>query len=353
MANQYYNTDVLLESLKEAPKASSFLTRRYFPETELSEFATGDVLVEYKDGNAKAAPFVVPCMGGVAIDKEGYKTTRFTPANIEIKKILKVEDLNQKGFGEALLTNLTPEEREQRLLAEDLADLDDRTTRRIETMAASVLLNSKIEMSYISPDGKTAEQREIRYYDEVSNPNTATISTKWDQNGADPITDLFNICTSLTKYGIIPEDVIITPKVMKAFRKNSDLMKLFDNRNYEIGKIDPKEFEGATLVGKLNADGFILNVIMYNDGYDLNGTMTPYITDGYIVVTSPAIGQTVYGAVTQKEEFDRQTHTYAGRRVPKVVTDVAGDKSEVKMTSKPLLAPAKQAHAWISAQAVA
>ena len=41
----------------------------------------------------------------------------------------------------------------------------------------------------------------------------------------------------------VPEDVIITPKVMKAFRKNSDLMKLFDNRNYEIGKIDPKELE--------------------------------------------------------------------------------------------------------------
>ncbi len=348
----YYNTDVLLDAIKTMPKATSFLTKRYFPEAETAEFITKKVLIEFKDGNREVAPFVVPHIGGVAVDREGYKTKEFEPANIELKKILKVEELTDKGFGEALYHQEKPEVREQKLLAEDLVDLDDRITRRQEQMAGELFETSKLEMTYNMGGNKT-QTNEIRFYDEGSNPNAYSIETKWNQAGADIITDLFNMCTALQEGGVNAVDVIFTPKAMKAARNNEKFIKLLDTKNYQLGFIAPDELgEGARKLGEVNADGFVLNVIMYNEKYkNAAGNLVPYITDGKVIVTAPNIGQTVYGAVTQKEYADGLTHTYAGRRVPKIVPDIQTDKTEVKLTSKPLLAP-KVAHGWIVAEAV-
>ena len=162
------------------------------------------------------------------------------------------------------------------------------------------------------------------------------------------------MCTALQAGGVNAVDVIFTPKAMKAARNNEKFIKLLDTKNYQLGFIAPEELgEGARKLGEINADGFVLNVIMYNEKYvNDEGNLVPYITDGKVIVTAPNVGQTVYGAVTQKEYADGKTHTYSGRRVPKILPDVENDKTDVKLTSKPLLAP-KVAHGWIVAEAVA
>ena len=348
----YYNTDVMLEAIKTGVQATSFLTKRYFPESARSEFITKDVLIEYKNGNQKAAPFVVPHVGGVPVERKGYTTKRYEPANIEPSKVLKIEDLEEKGFGEAIYANETPEDREQLLLAEDLVELDEMITRRQEIMAASVMLNNKIEMTYKLPDG-TTDTKEIRYYDELANPFAYSITTKWDQNGATIIDDIFAMCEMATEKGVDPQDLIVTPAAMAAIRNDAKVLALLDNKRYNLGEINPVDLgDGAKLLGTLNADGFVLNLIQYNAKYEAdNGTMTPFIPDGYVIVAAPASGQTVYGAVSQKEQADGKTHTYAGRRVPKYTVDIEGDQSKIKLSSKPLLAPQKLG-GWISACAV-
>ena len=350
MTVAYHNTDVLLDSLKTAKKATSFLTKRYFPEGATAEFITKDVLIEFKNGNKKAAPFVVPHIGGVAVTRKGYTSKRFEPANIEVFKTLRVDELQEKGFGEALYSKDAPEVREQKLLAEDLLELDEMAIRRQEVMAAEVLSSSKIVMSYKTGENGKDETREIRYYEEQANPYAFSVETEWDEVGATIIDDLFSMCQLMSTKGVKPEDLLVTPKVMSAFRKNTELMKLLDTKNYAIGNIAPEDIgDGAALLGKLNVDGYLLNLISYNEHYENeSGVSVPFLADGTIILTAPAVGQTVYGAVTQKEESDKQTHTYQGRRVPKVTTDVEGDKSKVKLTTKPLLAP-KKIGGWISA----
>lgn len=351
MVATYYNTDVMLEAIKTGVQATSFLTKRYFPETQRSEFISKDVLIEYKDGNQTAAPFVVPHIGGVPVERKGYKSKRYEPANIEVYKTLKVEDLEEKGFGEAIYANETPEVREQLLLAEDLVELDEMVTRRQEIMAASVMLNNKIEMTYKLPGGAT-ETKEIRYYDDDSNPQAFAPDVEWDQSGATIIDDIFAMCQMASEKGINPTDLIVTPSVMAAIRKDENLIKLLDTKNYQAGEIKTSDLgDGAKMLGTLNADGYVLNLISYNAKYDNAGTMTAYIPDGYVIVAAPATGQTAYGSVTQKEQADGKTHTYAGRRVPKVTVDFESDKSKIKLSAKPLLAPQKVG-GWISAQAI-
>ena len=61
MAFNYYDTHHLLASVQQLPPLHTFLLDRYFPTNAATDiFATDDVLVEYKKGSKKAAPFVAP-----------------------------------------------------------------------------------------------------------------------------------------------------------------------------------------------------------------------------------------------------------------------------------------------------
>lgn len=352
MTYPLYNTDVLIGAFKSGKLATSFLRDRYFPKTETSQFITNEVLIEYKDGNRKCAPFVVPHIGGVAVERKGYSAKRYEPANIEPKKTLTIDDLSKKDFGESILSGDTPALREQKLVSADLLDLDDMITRREEVMAADVLLNNKCTMIYKTGDNSKPETREVRYYAEGTNPYVYAPAIEWDEAGAKIIDDIFAICQLMSQKGIKAVDLIVTPSVMSAIRSDAELIKLLDTRNYNAGAIDPQELPGgAVLLGKLNVDGYLLNLISYNEFYtNDSGVTTAYIPDGYIVVASPAAGQRVYGAVTQMESDD-QLHTYANDRVPKLLPDRNKDMREIKTTAKPLLAP-KQLGAWYSAKVI-
>lgn len=143
MAFNFYDTHTLLASVQQLPPLHSFLLDRYFPTNAASDvFATDDVLVEYRKGSKKAAPFVAPRKGGIAILREGYTMKRFTPAHIAPKRPLSIDDLKKRGFGEALYTNLTPAQRQGVIMLGDLDELRDMNTRRKEAMAAEVIFTN-------------------------------------------------------------------------------------------------------------------------------------------------------------------------------------------------------------------
>ncbi len=338
----YKNTDVLMAAVKQGPLANSFLRDRYFPKLEMAEFATEDVLIEYEENGQKCAPFVVPYIGGIAVQREGYTSKRFTPANIEPKIPMTIDDLMKKGFGEAIYANESPQVRADKLLAKDLLTLDEMTTRREEYMAAKVMLDHALDMDFNTGDGKKPDKRRIQFYNGDSNPYTYTPETEWNQEGATIIDDIFAMCELASSNGVRIQDLIVSPAAMNAIRSDASVRELLDNRKMNYGSIDPKALtNGANLLGILNADGYVLNLISYNDKYKGDAKkLTPFIPDGYIIAAAPAGGQRVYGAVTQMED-DNEYHTYVGDRVPKIVPDKATDKRELKMTSKPLLAPLK------------
>ena len=353
-APMYYNTDFMLAAIEKKAPVTTFLLSRYFPDNELGVFATGDVLIEYQKNGQNIAPFVVPYIGGIPMERKGYESSRYTPANIEPSRTLTIEDAMKKGFGEAIVSNLTPEQRAITLLGKDLKELDDAIARTKETMAASVLLNNKIVMTVQTGDSAKPKTEEIRYYKESANPLEYAITTKWDAEGADFIDDLEKMYLAFQANGQVPEDLIVTASALKAMRNNKKFIELLDNRNYDIGKINPTGIDaktGAAFIGKLNLAYGQLNIITYVGKYtDTDGSNKFYIPDGKIILAVPGCGQTVYGAVTQMED-DEKLHTYVGKRVPQRFANKKAGISELKLTSKPLLAP-KVYGGFMSATAV-
>lgn len=81
MLFNFYDTHTLLMAVQQLTPAATFLRDRYFPTNDASDiFATDDVLVEFRDGSKKLAPFVAPRKGGVTVLRAGYNMERYSRA---------------------------------------------------------------------------------------------------------------------------------------------------------------------------------------------------------------------------------------------------------------------------------
>ena len=117
MALDIFSTHTMLAAVQEINPLHTFLRDRYFPTNDSTDlFATEDVLIEYRDGSKKLAPFVAPRKGGVTVLRKGYNMERYTPPFIAPKRSMTADDLKKKGFGEALFSKLTPAQRQGALM---------------------------------------------------------------------------------------------------------------------------------------------------------------------------------------------------------------------------------------------
>ena len=87
----------LLMAVQQLTPAATFLRDRYFPTNDASDiFATDDVLVEFRDGSKKLAPFVAPCKGGVTVLRAGYNMERYTPPFVAPRRVLTLDELRKR-----------------------------------------------------------------------------------------------------------------------------------------------------------------------------------------------------------------------------------------------------------------
>ena len=214
MPFNFYDTHTLLMAVQQLAPAATFLRDRYFPTNDASDiFATEDVLVEYRDGVRKLAPFVAPRKGGVTILRKGYTMERYTPPFVAPRRTLTLDELRKRGFGEALYSQLTPEQRQQTLILRDADELGELITNREEAMAAETMLTNGCVMKHIADDVDKADEMEIRFYSEASNPATYTPTAKWDATGGKILKDLEAMIRMLTKRGLRASDLVCSPDV--------------------------------------------------------------------------------------------------------------------------------------------
>lgn len=345
MAFNFYDTHTLLMSVRQLPPLHTFLLDRYFPTNAASDiFATDDVLVEYKKGSKKAAPFVAPRKGGITILRDGYTTKRFTPSYIAPKRPLTIDDLKKRGFGEALYTNLTPEQRQGVITMGDLDELRNMNLRRKEAMAAEVIFTNGCIMNEYVDDLHNFEEREVRYYDGKINPAIYTPAADWDTSeasGKQMLNDAAAMIFMLTSRGLPATEVLVAPDVADVILANEWIMKLLDNRRYEMGGVSPELLpSGVSKICRLNVKGRMIDFLSYEDTYtEVDGTVKPFIPAGMIAVCAPDAGRTVYGAITQVEQTDGEFHTYAAVDVPKYLSDATHNVRELMLSSAPLCMP--------------
>ena len=348
----FFDTYYLAGMAEEIVPETTFFRDRYFGDTD--EFATDKVLVEFMDGDRKMAPFVDPNAGDIPVARDGYQLLEFEPPMIAPSRLLTLDDLRKRGFGEALYPGSTPAERARNLQVRDLEDLTRRITRREEWMAAQAMINNKVTVQeYIDAD--TAGQSfDIYFYDSSGSNPAAYTGTTWT-TFAIMKTDVVAMCDSLAESGLPATDLVLGSTAWATISQFSDLQQLLDRRHIDIGELQASiAYPGVSHVGKLDFDGYTLDIFVVRERYvDDSGVKQSYFPVKSAMVTAPGCGKRYYGAVTQIPYGSDSPETFTGQRIPKLVVDQDKDTRKMRLASRPLPAPKNMAPWRIFAAAVA
>lgn len=335
-----FDTYTMIGMVREITPRQSFFKDRYFPTSAGDIFNSNKVLLEYEGGSQKMAVFVADKQGDIPVARDEFEALELTPPKVAPSRLLTLDQLNQRGFGEAMFSDKPAAERAQALHMKDLEDLDARIARREEWMCAQVLINNGVNVTEYVDDKEVGRTRQLKFYQGSTSDHIHTVAVKWNLAGGDFFGDVTAMCQSLSMRGLAAADLVLGATAAAEILKIELVQKLLDNRRMELGNIAPAvRYPGVAWMGVLNFGGFRLDVwSVYETFEDESGVMTPYFPATSALVTAPNCGRLLYGAVTQIEP-DENYHTFAMTRVPKFVADRDNDIRKLRIAARPLPVP--------------
>lgn len=326
-----YTTREMIEALDQTMPVRSFLTRTFFPKSNLhiAELIELDV----RKGKRKMAPFVAPRKGGKVMVREGFKTNLIKTPKIAPQRAITVDDITKRGIGENTYSKKTPEERADELLAKDMTDLQDAIERRKEWEAREVILGGK----FTAIDEEEGLDVQVDF--NFSNKEVLSGTALWSNSGSNPVAVLkAKRRLIIQKTGKAPDIVLLASDVVDTFLNNPNVQKAMDIRNLNNVVVEPKVIDPAvTYIGKIAE--LALELYSYDEWFlDDDDVEQPMLPSGTVILGhSDGIGSFEYGAVTQMEKGEHIT--YEAEIVPKVWADDDNDVKMLRMTSRPVPRP--------------
>ena len=282
------------------------------------------------------APFVAKGVGGVNVARTGSNIKSYEPPMIAPKRQVTIENIENRGFGEELFSETTPEQRAMILRGEDMAELMDMNIRRMEWMCAQLMVYGTFDIHGFSDDGETYLADTVTL--DWNQKDTLTSTDTWNNAGADIYGDIKEMHKTVSRNATSnPEVMLIPSNVENYFLNNTALQKYLDMRNLLLMNIQPRVIAPGVryfgMITSLNVQVYIYDGIYADD----SGTSQQFLPDNYAILGVPGRGKQLFGAITQRE--NGAWKTYAGAYVPKVWGDDGKDKEEIRVASKGLPIP--------------
>lgn len=330
-----YSTRAQLAAIDLMPREYSVLYDFYTTDKGVVE--DDKAIYDFRKGSRRMAPTVHPGTGGVLMDRDGYETREIGFCTIAPERIIEDQNLKSRYFGEKILGAMTPQERERKMLAQDLADMRAAIQRRREWMVRQVLLTGQLSIFTYTNEGRGVNPTMIADYGFT---NFFTPATDWDQAGATIDEDMKSIF-DLVYDGLGYVDcIIMAPDVAGALLANGNYLRLFDGRNINMGELNAQyKGSGLRFIG-WNADG----VEMYSLSgtyVDDDGQVKQLIPSGKLIAGSKGMLNVYHGPVTQVEEVGSaaQHITYIKKEVPLRYGSIDGNAIKNRLTSCPTVVP--------------
>lgn len=332
----------LINTIKKMYPVVQFFKDRYFPDgkTYYSEKA----IIETKKGGRKVAPFVIPVVGGIVMDAEGYRADEVKAPYIAPKMPITAEELEKKAFGESPDSGRTPAQRENEVEAEHMDDMRKAILRRHELMCTEIITTGKLLMKHYATADDAAKDvkykvQQLQFY-ENEFKNKYVFTKDWASMDAfEKIQEFYKIALVLKKRGVRATDIVMTGDISMQLMTDKDFLEFYNKLQVKTGVIDQKELpEGVTCNGSINVNGIIFTMFTYDEVYeDLDGEIKELLPKGTIAFLHPGMGTTVYAQVT----FVKGTSfvSYAEKIVPRVVASEGDNVVEVQMFSRPVPYP--------------
>ncbi|MFM0135091.1 major capsid protein [Caballeronia grimmiae] len=296
--NLIYDTNHLIKVVRNLKTAQSWMLDRFFPNMIMSD--TEFVSIDVDVGKRRMSPFCSPLVEGKLVESRRYQTNTFKPPYIKDKRAPDLRKPVRRMIGETIGGDMDPQEREAQNLSFEIEDQIDMLTRRLEWMAAQVLVTGTLTVS-----GEGFPTTVIDFGRDGSLTIALTGGAQWTAANiaagtADPTGNIETWQTQILKSsGAVATDIIFTPKAWKGF------------------KLDPV-LKGAILYPALGVNGNSLNagaqiqrgavakgvwgqynLWVYNDWYvDENNVEQPMLPDGSLIMTGPDLdGTRAFGMI--------------------------------------------------------
>lgn len=143
--NMAYDTNQLILVVPNLKRAVSFLLDKFFPNIVVSD--TEFVAIDVDIGKRRIAPFVSPLVEGKLVEQRRMQTNIFKPAYIKDKRAPDLRKPIRRMIGERIGGEMSGSERELANIEFEMTDQIDILTRRLEWMAAQVLLNGTVTIT--------------------------------------------------------------------------------------------------------------------------------------------------------------------------------------------------------------
>ena len=333
------DTYFLLGADQGLKPAAAFLKDRYFGQAV--HYATSKVLIEFKNGDAYAAPYVDPAAGWIPTSRHGRQIHEYTAPLLAPSRLLTMDDLQERGVAEALTSDKTPADRAQEMTIRDLAELKDQITRRKEVMAAELLTTNRLIVQEMVDREQKGQKFVLYFYDPTgSNPASYTGSpwTTWDTAKS----HIGAMCEDLSANSLKVADLLLGTDVWAALSSMEDFKKDYNYLRANFGQLNPTIVApGVSNPGTLTTDnGFMLNIFVIQEQFkDESDATVPMFDPKMAVVTAPDCGKTLFGAVTLIPfgSSDPVTFNEGQEEVPNVY--VEHNTRELVLYSRPLPVP--------------
>ncbi len=333
----FKDTFTLMQAMDRMKQPSSFLVDTFFPVVPATA-VTSKIAVEYRKGARKLAPFVIPGGNGVNTSRLGSKIDFYEPPMMGPRRVLGVDELMQRTFGEDIYSTKTPEQRANEILARDLVDLQNMVVNRKNKMAADILLTGQCQIDGYGADGKVTKTDVLKFEDWTQKLEP---TTKWDQANADIYGDLAEMSNSIQENaGIVPDVAICGKNIMSYILGNEAIMKYIAIPN--ANNLSMMSFQPRLRAPQIMYIGTIMSLNLelysYMETYvDENGQVQSFIGDDDVIIGITGRGKQLHGAVTLVE--GNSFKTYVGNYVPAYRANENDNTVSLAMYCRCVLAP--------------
>lgn len=347
-------TETLIAAVQKMYPVAMFFKNRYFPDGP--RFYSEKALVEMKKRGRVIAPFVIPAVGGIPLEKNGYRTQYLEGPYIAPRIPITAADLEKKAFGESPESGRTPEDREDELEGEFLDELRQTIFRRQEKMCVDIITTGKVLMKHYATaedavTGKNAKEQFFQYYDtEEGFNNEYKMSKKFSEmTTAEKIQELYKMASILISRGVHATDLVMTADVSMELMTDIGFLDFYNKARVEMGTIDQEMLpDGVVCNGTINVNGLVLTMFTYAEKYeDMDGAEKEFLPAGTLAMLTPNMGETAYAQVTLVKKGEGFV-SYAEPVVARLVDDENNNMVEVQAFSRPVPYP-KDWEGWLVA----
>lgn len=274
-----FSTDTMMEIVRDLRTPAIGLAAAKF--NRVIEHESEEVHFDIENKGRRLAPLVSPLVAGKVMKSRGYRTDSLKPAYIKDKRNFEPNRALKRVMGERIGgAQLTPAQRREILLVQDMTDQLEMLERRMEWMACQALRDGAITLS-----GEEYQTVVVDFGRPAEHTVVKTSGNKWGDAGINPLDDLQDWSDLMLKNsGVAMTDVDMTVDVWKVFRKHSEVKSRLDAyRGNSTLQPDAKQKEGRVFMGVV--DNF--NIYTYSGWYEdpTSGVTTPFLPGGTVIGT--------------------------------------------------------------------